>query len=379
MKRFIAICLIVMLFLGAFPLSALAAGNSAASQFTDVRSDAWYVYAVSYVFERNLMRGMNARTFAPEANISRAMVVSVLYRMAGAPAVNFRPAFRDVSAGQWYSEAVIWAYDNAIVRGTSTNIFSPHADITREELAVMVRGYYIGQMQNADVSVRQGRQWNSFSDRGQISPWAQDSLTWANYHDIIGGRTATSIAPGGTATRAEAAMIFMRFVETFSANVSTPPPPQPPQPQMPNPPAQIPPDASAFEWEVFLLINQERTSRGIRPLEWHSGVATVARNHSMDMANRTFFAHVCPSGIRSWSRVENAGISFQRFAENLSLGRRTPQAVMEGLMNSPGHMENVLNPSMTHVGVGFYLGQNRVPGQFYSAMPYFWTQKFIRA
>ena len=372
MKRFVGICLIIVLLLGAFPLSALAAGNGAASQFADVQPNAWYFYAVSYVFERNLMRGMDARNFAPGANLSRAMVVSVLYRMAGAPAVNFRQIFQDVSAGQWYSDAVIWAYDNAIVRGTGTDRFSPHADITREELALMVRGYYIGQMRNADTNVRQGQQWSRFTDIGQISSWAQEALTWANYHDLISGRTPASIAPGATATRAEAAMIFTRFIETFGGNIST-------AQQAPQTQPQIPPSVSTFEWEVFLLMNQERESRGIRPLEWHSGLAAAARNHSMDMARRVFFAHVCPSGIRSWTRVENMGIPHQRFAENLSLGHRTPEAVVEGLMNSPGHRENILNPSLTHVGVGFYLGQHRVPGQFYSAMPYFCTQKFIRA
>ena len=124
-----------------------------------------------------------------------------------------------------------------------------------------------------------------------------------------------------------------------------------------------PSDASAFEREVLDLVNAERSARGLSPLQWHAGLASVARNHSRDMESRSFFSHTCPSGITVGDRIRNADIPFGWAAENIARGQRTPAVVMNGWMNSAGHREHILNPRVTHLGVGFY--------------NYHWTQNFI--
>jgi len=129
------------------------------------------------------------------------------------PYAGNRAVFNDVSVNAWYSPYIIWAYDNDIVMGIGGNRFAPNYSVTREEFATMMHRF-AGFMEH-DRQVRQGPQWNSFTDRSQISPWAEEALTWANYHGLISGRTATAIAPAGTATRAEAATILMRFMERF--------------------------------------------------------------------------------------------------------------------------------------------------------------------
>ena len=181
--------------------------------FADVHPTNWFFPAVRYVFYNNLMQGTSPTTFAPNANLSRAMIATILHRMAGEPEVTYRPVFSDVAAGRWYSDAIIWAFDADVVRGTSPTTFAPGSNITREQFAAMMHRF--AEYMEYDTTVRVGSEWNRFRDSNQISIWAINALAWANYHGLITGRTSTTIAPRGTATRAEAAMILMRFMETF--------------------------------------------------------------------------------------------------------------------------------------------------------------------
>ena len=127
----------------------------------------------------------------------------------------------------------------------------------------------------------------------------------------------------------------------------------------PEPP---PPDYSGFERAVLDLVNIERANNGIGILQWGYALADSARAHSMDMVQRGFFNHICPDGISPFDRMDEAGISWRIAAENIASGQRTPEAVMNSWMNSPGHRANILNPSLSYLGVGFY--------------NYRWTQKF---
>jgi uncharacterized protein YkwD len=135
----------------------------------------------------------------------------------------------------------------------------------------------------------------------------------------------------------------------------------------PNPtptPTPQPVDAAAFEQEVFRLVNIERSNNGIDPLQWNDHLAGAARTHSADMATRNYFSHISPDGVGPDTRISNAriGISYRTWAENCANGQRTPEAVVDTWMNSPGHKAKILNPALTHIGVGFH--------------NYYWTQKF---
>jgi len=171
------------------------------------------------------MTGPTATTFAPNEDFTRAMVVATLYRMVHGgsareiPYLHNRPVFSDVGVNIWYSPYVVWAYDNGIVGGVGNNRFAPNESVTREAFAVMLHRF-AGAV-GYDTAVRQGSQWNSFTDRHQISTWAgaREALIWANYHGMINGRPPASIAPGGTTLRAEAAAILMRFIRTFESQI----------------------------------------------------------------------------------------------------------------------------------------------------------------
>lgn len=128
-------------------------------------------------------------------------------------------------------------------------------------------------------------------------------------------------------------------------------------------------EENTFEKQVFSLVNQEREKQGLQPLAWNETLAQVARNHSKDMHDRNYMAHTNPDGLSPFDRITNYGVAYTRAAENIAAGQKTPEAVMESWMNSAGHRENILNPNLTEIGVGFYQGNNGY--QFY------WTQCFI--
>lgn len=143
----------------------------------------------------------------------------------------------------------------------------------------------------------------------------------------------------------------------------------------PSPQPEQSPDAlpglqeTDFEKQVFQLVNQERAQRNLKPLTWNDQLAQVARAHSKDMSERNFMSHTNPDGLSPFDRMKNSGIRYTMAAENIAAGQPTPEAVMEGWMNSPGHRENILNPDLTELGVGFYQGSG--------SYRYYWTQCFI--
>ena len=218
-KRGLCFLLAVCLVLGGLSGGALAASSALESMpqsrpFADVRFRDWFFPAVEFVHGHGIMTGTTATIFAPEANFSRAMVVTTLFRI-----YNGRPAdggdarethFLDVEAGEWYAPYIAWAYQNGVAEGDGTR-FMPQNPVDRQQFATMLHRF-ADRMTDRDTSVRQGAQWNAFTDRNEIQSWALDALIWANYHGLITGRTATTIVPAGTATRAEAATILARFL-----------------------------------------------------------------------------------------------------------------------------------------------------------------------
>lgn len=131
---------------------------------------------------------------------------------------------------------------------------------------------------------------------------------------------------------------------------------------------QAPTNASAFEKRVLELVNIERAKHGLSALQWSSELASVARAHSKDMHERGFFSHTNPDGKSPFDRIKAAGIKYSYAAENIAAGQSTPEAVVEGWMNSKGHRENILNGNLKYLGVGFYEASG--------GYKYYWTQNF---
>lgn len=172
------------------------------SGFQDVGQNDWFASAVRYVTGKSLMNGKSTTAFAPNENMSRAMLATVLYRMSGETA-EADSSFGDVSSSAYYAAAVNWASSEGIVNGTGANAFSPNASITREQLAAMLYRYAGEPSVSADLS--------AYTDTVDISPYASKAVEWCVAKGILSGKSATRLAPQDTATRAECAAMLQRF------------------------------------------------------------------------------------------------------------------------------------------------------------------------
>lgn len=182
------------------------------ASFGDISSSAWYHEEVDFVLKQGIMAGMDRTSFSPNTAVSRAQICQILYAQAGRPSVSGK-GFSDVADGAWYADAVRWCAANRIVAGFEDGTFRPDAAVTREQLAVILRGY---------TGCRYNTEWNrmihisldNFADAGSVSDWAAESVAWAAGKHIIAGRASGSgkvVDPAATATRAEVAQMITSF------------------------------------------------------------------------------------------------------------------------------------------------------------------------
>lgn len=184
--------------------------NCPSAHFTDIHATDWYHEAVDFAVENGLFGGMSENTFEPNTAMTRAMLVTVLWRYAGEPAEG-ENAFTDVPDGQWYTDAVAWAAENNIVGGVGDNKFDPNGNITREQMATILYRYAGGK--DIDTSAR--ADLSSFPDAGNVSGYALDAMKWAVAEGLVNGSDG-KLLPQGNATRAQVATILMRFIENIA-------------------------------------------------------------------------------------------------------------------------------------------------------------------
>jgi len=185
---------------------------STSKKFKDVPVNAWYAKAVDFVVGRGLFNGVSDTEFNPDGSMTRAMLVTVLWRLEGEPVVGYQNSFRDVAAGSWYYDAVTWASSEGIVNGYDAYTFGPNNLITREQMATIL--YRYAQMRNFNTDFRANL--SKYADNGSISGYAREAMSWAVGTGIITGMTETTLNPAGTATRAQVATILMRFIRWYS-------------------------------------------------------------------------------------------------------------------------------------------------------------------
>ena len=178
--------------------------------FTDLAANAWYTDAVAYVYRHDIMEGMSATTFQPNGTLSRAMAVQIFYNLEGQPDIsgeNLGYPYEDVNAQAWYGDAVYWARITGVATGYGDGTFQPGDSITRQEFAQMLYNYakYKGYDLTAEGDLSQ------FPDSGSVADWAEIAMSWANGNKLINGHDDGTIDAAGTATRAQAASILMRF------------------------------------------------------------------------------------------------------------------------------------------------------------------------
>ena len=179
--------------------------------FSDVPKNEWYSDSVEYVFENGLMNGTSKTTFEPASSITRGMIVTIIYRMEGTPVVVSESEYTDVDKESYYYSPIVWATENGIVNGYSKEVFAPNDRITREQFAAILYRYadYKGLDISFDLKIVE--ELKKYDDNSLINDYAKDAISWANHSKLITGTSVTTLEPQGTATRAQAATIFMRF------------------------------------------------------------------------------------------------------------------------------------------------------------------------
>ena len=180
--------------------------------FTDVDTAKWYHLSIDYVLTQKMMNGVSSRAFAPNANLTRGMLVQILYNLEGKPK-GIAAYFSDVQADAWYAEAVGWAAANKVVTGYADGTFRPNAAVTREQAAAIL--YRYAQSKGIDVSVGENTNILSYVDVQQASEYAIPALQWAVGAGVLNGKNGGRLAPTGTATRAEIAAIMQRWCENI--------------------------------------------------------------------------------------------------------------------------------------------------------------------
>ena len=181
------------------------------SPFTDVVAGSWYFDAALYASSHNLMLGTSPTEFSPNITMTRGMLVTVLYRMNRSPSVSGKTPFTDVRTDEWYSAAVLWAYQNGIVTGTSDTTFDPINNVTREQMATILFRY---TKTAAPGKAKASADLSGFADAGSVNDWAVDAMRWAVGQKLIAGITlgkSLYLQPRGNATRAQTATILTRY------------------------------------------------------------------------------------------------------------------------------------------------------------------------
>ena len=179
------------------------------SGFADVSKNDWFYDAVQDAVDMGLMAGVSANRFDPKGTVTRAMVAQVLYAREGKPAVSSAAAISDVPANAWFHDAMQWAKAQGVIAGYPDGRMEPNAPVTREQLAVILHSY--AQKKDMDLSKTAGLA--GYADAADVSVWAKDAMSWAVGSGLISGRSASTLAPAGSATRAECAVIFTQMFQ----------------------------------------------------------------------------------------------------------------------------------------------------------------------
>lgn len=180
-------------------------------KFTDVDTSRWYHEAIDYVVENGLMYGETTTRFAPDTGISRAQIVTVLYRLAGSPAVSGSTPFTDVKANSYYADALVWAYQNKLAAGNTATTFAPNKTATREEMV----SFFARFAKLSGQTVEAKGDLSAFKDAGSVSKYAVESMTWAVESGLIHGVSADRLSPKTTSTRAAVAQVLMEYCRKF--------------------------------------------------------------------------------------------------------------------------------------------------------------------
>ena len=346
LKSFISIKKVILLFLAAMiTFSANPTSSQAATAFSDVPSSYWAYQEITELASKGIINGNSDGTFNPGGLVTRAQSAMLIVRALGISTANRpNPGFTDVSPNTPGYADIATLVDLGVF--AKAEKFNPYQPATREQISkILVKAF---ELEGSSSKIR------AFKDV-PVTNFFYTYIDTLVTKGIIMGTSPSTFSPYQNVTRAQMAVFIHRILESEKPANST------------TPPAAT--GETAFMSEILILVNQERAKAGVPALKSHKGVQDLAVLKSKDMAVNNYFDHKSPTLGMFSDQLKRAGISYSRAGENIAAGQRTPEAVMNSWMNSPGHRSNILSRDYTHIGIGTYKG---------GSYGYYHTQIFIK-
>ncbi|GAE26467.1 hypothetical protein JCM9140_2536 [Halalkalibacter wakoensis JCM 9140] len=311
----------------------------AARDFHDVGSDFWAKAEIDFLSSQSIIGGYKDDSFRPGNDLTRAQAAIMIARALDLDLTNRPdPLFSDIGEGFHAYDVVAAVADDGIITGRDGR-FMPNEKLTRGQMAAILQRAF-------DL---QGKWEQDFSDIGRSHTFYNEIQALAA-NQITTGHSDNTFRAYHSTTRAQYSVFLARALDERFKPDATP----------------VLSQIDQFETKVVELTNVERRKHGLRELQADTELAKVARVKSQDMRENNYFAHESPTYGSPFDMMREFGITYRAAAENIAMGYRAPEQVVEGWMNSPGHRANILNGDLTHIGVG------------YDSDGHYWTQMFIR-
>ncbi len=262
--------------------------------FRDLDVGAWYIPSVQHVYYTGLMNGVRDGEFVPKNPMTRAQLVTVLYRLAGSPATEATCGFTDVTEGTYYYSAMLWAQENKLVNGVTATTFGPNAKITRQQLCVILFRYAAA----LGLPLNLRKPLDSFTDTDRLAEYARDPVSWCVAMDFINGKPGGRLDPTGSATRVEIAKILTAFHTYLTAEKLAEYDgwedafaPDETEPGIDRESPQY-----LYANEILNTINEKRTANGLKELQWSDRLYRAAEIRAQEISQTGFFGHTRPDG-----------------------------------------------------------------------------------
>lgn len=301
--------------------------------FHDLEKNAWYLPSIQHVYYLGLMNGIRDGEFAPKNAMTRAQLVTVLYRMADEPEVQSENPFSDIKTSAYYYDAVRWAQKNNIVTGLTSTTFGPDAKVSRQQMCTIL--YRYAAFLDLDLSVRDTLQ--DFSDVAKLASYARDPMGWCVAMKFINGKPGAKLDPDGTATRAEIAKVLAAF-DTFLAKqeiLSR----DDWKEEYKDP--EVGPDIDRedplylYAREVLDAINKTRISSGLSALQWNDYLFEAAQTRAEELAGENGFSHTRPDGSNYSTVFTQYGITCNTRNEIIAHGYTSAQSLVDVWSTAP--------------------------------------------
>ncbi len=329
--------------------------------FTDLKKGAWYISSVQHVYYTGLMNGMSKDTFAPNGFVSRGQLVTVLYRLAGKPDVTAEVRFEDVKKKAYYYDAVRWAQSKGIVNGITKTSFAPEDQISRQQLCTILYRYAA----TLKLKLTQRDPLTNFTDANKIAAYAKDAMSWCVAVGLVNGKSATILDPTGNATRAEIAKILTSFDAFLNREKLTAAENWEDDILIPDVVPDINREDPAYIYarQIFDTINAKRSAGGLKAFVWNDRVYLAAQARAKEISGENCFTHTRPDGTNYSTVLTEYKVESTIRNEIIAHGYTTAQPLVDTWASTSSTSPVILALVYSQAAVGVFQAESAKEGE----------------